>query len=365
MVKSSGGVGSFVQSILGLNPENKAPVGVSNFVGSEVSGGAKRKRRAASPPKAKKAAPKTKKAAPKAKAVTARRTKSSTPKNRQLVTHGGMNITPMITALLALGLRIANGDSLKSNKKTKGGGTAKKLKAGAPSLEHFVQSLQLGGDGTIQNASGTPFAFNSDGKQNMAAYDPSSLASANSLKEQKYEDILANNAVTKASEEATNSYLASASARGGGRKKLSVRSRSKSPVRKPRSGRKRRGGGEPGGEPEGSGGDEPTGEPTGEPDNGEKFQPLGPRPGVPEGPKDGGGRGRTRSLRKPTTRRSKSPAKTAKAAKGRKPRSKSPAKTTKATKGRKPRSKSPAKRVVRRRRGGNGNCSSEASDLII
>lgn len=372
--KKSGGdlIENFVQTILGSSSANSAPVGVSNLNAASVIGGGTRKGRsqvkakpAAKPSAkpssklvAKKAKPAAKTAAKKAKPVAKKAKPAAKPiaktalSNKHLVTRGGMNATPIITALLALGLRIANGDSLTSTKKTKGGGTNKR--GGAPSLEHFVQSLQLGGSEDLQNGSGTPFAFNSDGVANTSMYDPSSLANASSLTTQKYDDILSNTAVYKAPDSVTNQYLSSASARsattGGSRKKRSTRS--KSPVRKsssakkskPATRRKRRGGADTPPEPEEAARQAEVTEAESAESGEQDGEQDGAQDGAQGGPQ-GGGRGRKRSPRKPVTKRSKSPAKKAKKA-----RSKSPVRVQRRTRG---------------RRGGNGNCSREASDLII
>lgn len=362
MVKKSGCdlVGNFVQTFLGSSSANSAPTGVSNLNAAPVNGGGTRKRGPVkskpAPKKAKpvvkpapktatKLAPKKAKPAPK-KAKPASKTSKSRLSNKHLVTKGGMNVTPLITALLALGLRIANENSLTSNKKIKGGANKK---GGAPSLEHFVQSLQLGGN-EVQNGSGTPFAFNSDGNTNTSIYDPSALKNASALTTQKYDDILSDTAVYKTSDADTNQYLSPASARsattGGSRKKRSARS--KSPVRKsssakkskPATHRKRRGGAEGDEEVEESVQDPFNQGPTEE----SPLNPTGEQEKEPGGPQNGG-RGRKRSPRKPVTKRSKSPVK-----KTKKARSKSPVRVQRRTRG---------------RRGGNGNCSAEASDLII
>lgn len=141
--KKGGNLNSFVGSIFGdggsAAPE---PFNNSSTVGSPITGGAKKGR---------------KPAAKKRLARMPRRKIIKIP----TVTRGGYNIAPFLSSLILLGLRIANGDTLKKSRRLKGGGEACGLQKGGtgPSLEHFLNGIKFEGGGSILGTSSQPFEF--------------------------------------------------------------------------------------------------------------------------------------------------------------------------------------------------------------
>jgi hypothetical protein len=370
--KASGGdLKGFVDSLIGSGKQGgNVPGGVLEVDAYELQkGGSPRRRARKSPP-------------PSAKSVKKSDSKSTkTPKNTKkiaAVTRGGMNVTPLLTALLAIGLRVASGNYFTNSKKNKNTGgcgmkCSKKLKGSGSTLETFVKTLQSGGYNEMLNGSGTPFSFNVSGTNNYAQYDPKKLMASGALNskfdfENIYQNLASGAPTSGAGQGTTQQYLASQETRpatttGGARrgKNNSQKSRSKSPSRKPSRGRRMYRWGGVTEVPEATGAQQflNSSEAQGtHHDNDDKSkddeQNLNsiPQPGGP--PSGGAGKRRGR----PST---KSPAVV------RKGRSKSPKRSnTKRAKSpvKLPKKATPKKASPARKRGG-GNCNREASDLII
>jgi hypothetical protein len=93
---------------------------------------------------------------------------------------GGINLTPFLTAIMALGLRYANeavdGKRRGRRGKRRGGNAV-------PSLEHFVESIKFG--------ESSPFKFNESGGDDTSKFSASSLRPASELSTGTYSAVVA------------------------------------------------------------------------------------------------------------------------------------------------------------------------------
>ncbi len=104
------------------------------------------------------------------------------PKGRQSskkLKKGGTNLTPFLTAIMALGLRYANeavdGKRRGRRGKRRGGNAV-------PSLEHFVESIKFG--------ESSPFKFNESGSDDTSKFSASSLRPASELSTGTYSAVV-------------------------------------------------------------------------------------------------------------------------------------------------------------------------------
>jgi hypothetical protein len=273
--KSGGHLKGFVDSLIGVQGGTQVPGGVLEVDAFPLNQDGGAKKRANKKPKVQ--------PAPKAKPVP--KGKANKRVNK-VVTRGGMDVSSLLTALLAIGLRVASDNPLthkKTSKKSGGCGVRcrKRCKGGSAveSVQNFINNLQTGGNSeNVKYEAGMPFTFTGNAN-NAAQYDPNNLQDTGSFNhlydlDASYKNILAGNAVTQAAGNQTANYLAAGTTTaitpattasstaatstaattttGGGRSKSKPKSISRKPSSKSTRGRKmRREGGQIGDEDKG------------------------------------------------------------------------------------------------------------------